>query len=138
MGILKAEIRADVLFEVGVWVDDQLDIARADCFRFDGARQAVAQIGAKLEPFALAEINDLVKSFALSAEISYQIACGRVEALEKIIARLKKDCDVARQHVLDLRKAEAEDTQPAALPKRAPRIMGTRPVSLVEERKGHG
>lgn len=130
MSVLKAELRADVLHEVGIRFDDHLEGAKAEAQRYEGAKQALWQAVHKVEDHLtridqdlrdgkyeeiqqaerekrrVQECAGILRNLAVTAEVNQYIARGKSEALEQAIKNLKGQHDQERLRALQLKTAE--------------------------------
>lgn len=156
MNTTKAELKRLVTHEIGVRVDDALDVARNDRFKLEGRLGAFADAAKALEGVLGAVDKDIeaqvfdpatgqhVKNYVLRCAQLMQslgqqtgtqrlMQQGKVQAFEHTVALLKNLMED------ELRKAQDVAVPPAAVPPPAPTVparpAGARPPPTIKEQR---
>lgn len=159
MSSFKAEIRADILHEIGVRFDDQLEGAKAEAHRYEGAKQALWQAVHKVEDHLghvdrdlrdgkyvdiaqaegekrrIQECVGILRNLAVTAEVNQYIARGRVEALEQALKGLKVQHDQERVRAAQLKAAEQVAESDEVPRTQEARLPGTHPGRSIKEQR---
>jgi len=156
--ILKTELKQLVTFEVGARVEDSFEEAKRGLAIFEGrqtamldAAKAVEQLLAFVDTDVTEEKIDLeaaavakryimravnaLQNLSAQAQNLRMAQTGKVSGLEQTVALLKNMVDAEQAKLVQLRAAAAE--QPgivAAAASSEPREVGTRPLSIKEQR----